>query len=82
MPELVATLNAVYKKEERSQRFLAAIQGIDLDKHNQNNDGATTLQQIHARVEAKLSGDTTKAKAIEYGFTSDIGLGYESYGVD
>lgn len=82
MPELIATLNAVYKREERSQRFMAAIQGIDLDKHMGGGEKATTLQEIQARVQAKLTGDMEKARAIEYGFTSDVGLGYSSYGID
>jgi hypothetical protein len=82
MPELVATLNAVYKREERSQKFMAAIQGIDIDKVTNNSEKATTLQQIHARVQARLTGDLEKAKAIEYGFTPEVGLGYASYGIN
>ena len=82
MPELVATLNAVYKREERSQRFSAAIQGVDLDKQLGKDEKATTLQEIHARVSARLDGDIQKARAIEYGFTPDVGLGYVSYGID
>lgn len=81
MPELIATLNAVYKKEERSQRFMAAIQGIDLDKTASDQDKATTLQEIHARVQAKLTGDMEKAKAIEFGFTPEVGLSYSAYGL-
>lgn len=81
MPELIATLNAVYKKEERTQRFMAAIQGIDLDKTANDQEKATTLQEIHARVQAKLTGDIEKAKAIEYGFTPDVGLSYAAYGL-
>lgn len=81
MPELIATLNAVYKKEERNQRFMAAIQGIDLDKHTGGDKKATTLQEIHARVQAKLTGDMEKAKAIEYGFTPEVGLSYSAYGI-
>lgn len=82
MPELVATLNAMYKKEERSQRFFAAIQGIDLDKNKQSDKSATTLQEVQARAQARLTGDNVKAKAIEYGFTKEVGLGYEVYGID
>ena len=82
MPELIATLNAMYKKEERSQKFMAAIQGVDLDKATGKDEKVTTLQEIHARVQARLTGDLEKAKAIEYGFTPEVGLGYASYGIN
>lgn len=72
----------MYKKEERSQRFFAAIQGIDLDKNKPTSENATTLQQVQARAQARLGGDKTQAKAIEYGFTKEVGLSYEVYGVD
>ena len=32
MPELIATLEAMQRKEERLQRFSAALAGVDLDE--------------------------------------------------
>jgi hypothetical protein len=83
MPELVKTLESVYRKEERNQRFLASLQGIKLDESSSAGDGSdapATLQEIQARATAKLTGSTEKSRAVEYGFTSDMGMSYSLIG--
>ena len=34
LDELIATVNAMREKESREQRFLAALNGIDVDEEN------------------------------------------------
>lgn len=60
--ELLATIKALREKDERDKKFLAAIQGIDLDETSQPAPDITTL-----------SG-TAAQKA---GFGIGAGLGYE-----
>jgi hypothetical protein len=83
MPELVATLKAMYESENRKNKFLAMVNGIDMENSSDNQDDdnrPATFQEIQARAMARLTGDTTKAKAVEYGITSDMGLAYEVLG--
>jgi len=83
MPELVATLEATYKKEERSQKFFAALQGVKLDESSSGSSGSdapVSYQEIQARAMKKLTGSTEAAKAVEYGFTSDLGMSYSFMG--
>ena len=49
MPELVATLNAARENEQQKQKFLAAIQGIDLDKDSRSG-GQKEWEDLKARV--------------------------------
>ena len=46
--ELLATLKAVRDKEHRNNKFLAAMQGIDLEEEKED---ITTLKGIHANKE-------------------------------
>jgi uncharacterized protein (DUF2235 family) len=83
MPELVATLKAMYESENRKNKFLAMVNGIDMENSSDNQDDDSrpaTFQEIQARAMAKLTGDTTKAKAVEYGITPDMGLTYQVLG--
>ncbi len=84
MPELVATLKAMYESENRKNKFLAMVNGIEMDQSSDKQDDEesrpVTFQEIQARATAKLTGDTTQAKAIEYGFTPDMGMAYEIVG--
>jgi hypothetical protein len=84
MPELIKTLDAMQKVEKRKQKFLAAIQGIDLDKDEnsttQENKKLPTVEDVQARAVARLTGDKDLAGAISEGFTPDTGLQYKIMG--
>jgi len=64
--ELIAILNALREREKRERVFLAAIQGIDLDDNNKQDEGDIT----------ELSG----YQASEAGFGINMGLGYAEVG--
>jgi hypothetical protein len=85
MPELVLTLEAMHRTEKRKQKFLAALQGIDIDEEdsgqsNSSNKNVPTAEDIKARAVARLTGDESLAGAIAEGFTSDKGLEYKIMG--
>jgi len=79
MPELAATLKAMYDSERRRQKFMAAIQGIDLDGNEEEShvDHIPTIEEIQARAAARLTGDKNIAGAISQGFTPEMGLEYK-----
>jgi hypothetical protein len=84
MPELTATLNAKRESDYTEKKFLAAIQGIDLDKQsNQRN----AWEDMKARVFSK--GQTSDANDVlalqgpnakKAGFGIGMGLDYEKLG--
>ena len=83
MPELLLTLDALQKMERRKQKFMAALQGIDMDKEDKKESTKNTpvsVEDIKARAIARLTGDANMAGAVAEGFTSDKGLEYKITG--
>jgi hypothetical protein len=83
MPELLATLASKRELDYQEKKFLAAIQGVDLDKQSGKNQ-ANAWEEMKARV---FSGNKTNdpndivsfqgAKAAKAGFGVGSGLGYQ-----
>jgi hypothetical protein len=77
----MATLEALRDKETRRNKFMAALQGIELNKEKEEEEqDPVSLSQIMERVNAKISGDAQSLAASNAGFTEDMGLGYEVIG--
>lgn len=81
MPELTTTLEHKRDMDYQDKKFLAAIQGVDLDKNSSQQD---EWEQMKARVFSK--GKTSDpndiatfrgAKASKAGFGLGMGLGYQ-----
>jgi hypothetical protein len=84
MQELIATLGAMHDKENRQNKFLAAIQGIDLSENSSSKtaaDAPSSLSEVNARAERRLGGDNNSAYALEFGISASDGLGYEVLGL-
>lgn len=85
MQELIATLGAMHEKENRHNKFLAAIQGIDLTENNVEMnvgpDAPLSLAEVTARAERRLGGSEDAAYALEFGISAEDGLGYETLGL-
>ena len=68
--ELLATINAMREKEMRERRFMAALQGVDLDESMEESDGE--------------SGDDITSlsgfQASQAGFGIGLGLGHMEVG--
>jgi hypothetical protein len=81
MPELISTINAIHRVERREQKFMAAIQGIDLDKdgteENTSTTAPVTVEDVMARAVARITGDENAAGAAASGITSEMGLQYK-----
>lgn len=81
IPELVATLEAKRESDYSEKKFLAALQGVDLDKQSGKNNA---WEEMKARV---FSGGKTSdpnditayqgATASKAGFGIGMGLGYQ-----
>jgi hypothetical protein len=84
MQELIATLGAMHEKENRQNKFLAAIQGIDLSENSSASSGPdapASLAEVTARAERRLGGSQDSAYALEFGISSSDGLGYQTIGL-
>lgn len=84
MPELTAVLNAKREADYDHKKFLAAIQGIDLEKNAGKQDA---WQEMKARVfsggKAKSSNDVVSLQGVnaqKAGFGIGMGLDYEDMG--
>lgn len=83
MPELTATLNAKRDSDYREKKFLAAIQGVDLDKETGKSD-SNAWEKMKAKFfsngKTNNPNDITAlqgATAQKAGFGIGMGLGYE-----
>lgn len=83
MPELIATLESKRELDYQEKKFLAAIQGVDLDK-NSGKDSGNKWEEMKARVfsggKAKDSNDVLALQGVnaqKAGFGIGMGLGYE-----
>jgi len=85
MPELTATLTSKRDLDYQEKKFLAAIQGVDLDKQSGKNN-SNAWEEMKARV---FSGGQTEdpnditsfqgVKAQQNGFGIGMGMGYEDH---
>jgi len=66
LPELEAILDAHRKEREIDHKFMAALQGVDMDE-NENDDA---FEQVRRRAEARITGKTEEQVALE-----EIGIG-------
>jgi hypothetical protein len=84
MPELMATLSSRRELDYQEKKFLAAIQGVDLDKESGSKKGQQEWEDMKARVFS--GGATSDSKDIlalqgqnakKAGFGIGMGLDYE-----
>jgi hypothetical protein len=82
--ELIATISSKRELDYEEKKFLAAIQGVDLDKNNNNKKGQQEWEDMKARV---FSGGKTKdgndilalqgPNAQKAGFGIGMGIDYD-----
>lgn len=83
MPELSAILKASRDKDYVKNRFLAALQGVDLEESNEKKKSVSTFEDIKARVfsngQAQSADDILSLQGINAqtaGFGIGMGLDY------
>ena len=84
MPELMATLEVSRELDYSEKKFLAAIQGVDLDKESGSEKGQQEWENMKARVFSKgATSDSNDVLALQgvnaqkLGFGIGMGLDYE-----
>jgi hypothetical protein len=80
MPELVQTFKAMQKTESEKRKFLASIQGVDLDESSNNEEGSSFEDIKRRALGINASADDVVSLqgsfAAEAGFGIGAGLGY------
>jgi len=80
MPELTATLNIKRELDYSEKKFLAAIQGVDLDKNaNKSNAWEDMKARVFSKGKAKNANDITALQGVnaqKAGFGIGMGLDY------
>jgi hypothetical protein len=84
MPELLATLESKRELDYAEKKFLAAIQGVDLDKESGSEKGQKEWEDMKARVFSRgATSDSNDVLALQgqnaqkAGFGIGFGLDYE-----
>jgi hypothetical protein len=84
MPELMATLEISRELDYTEKKFMAAIQGVDLDKESNKNKGQKEWEDMKARVFSRgQTNDSNDVLALQgvnaqkAGFGIGLGLEYE-----
>ena len=84
MPELLATLESKRELDYEEKKFLAAIQGVDLDKNSNSDRGQKEWENMKARVFSRgATSDSNDVLALQgvnaqkAGFGIGFGLDYE-----
>jgi hypothetical protein len=80
MPELIQTLKSMQKSESEKRKFLAGIQGIDINDEEEKTEGPTFEDIQRRALGINASGDDVVslqgALAAQSGFGIGAGLGY------
>lgn len=81
MPELITTLNAKRDVDYKEKKFLAALQGVDLDKQSGKQDEWEAMKaRVFSKGQAKDGDDILAFQGInagKAGFGIGMGLDYE-----
>lgn len=81
LPELTATLNAKRDLDYKEKKFLAAIQGVDIDKDSgKGNEWEELKARVFSKGKAANANDITALQgqnAARAGFGIGLGLDYE-----
>ena len=74
MPELINTFKAIQKKELEKRKFLASLQGIDLDGEEKEKSEGPTFDDIKARA-LGISASANDVVSLQGSFAAEAGFG-------
>jgi hypothetical protein len=81
MPELIQTLKSIQKSESDKRRFLASIQGVNLEGDSEETEGPSFEDVQRRAMGISASGNDIVSLqgqfAAQAGFGIGAGLGYE-----
>jgi len=74
MPELIATLKALKKKEHGERKFLASLKGVDLGEYEEENEKGSSFEEIELRA-AGIHANPNDVVSLQGRFAARAGFG-------
>jgi hypothetical protein len=74
MPELIATLKALKKKEHGERKFLASLKGVDLGEYEEENEEGSSFEEIELRA-AGIHANPNDVVSLQGRFAAQAGFG-------
>ena len=76
MPEMVQTFKSMQKTESEKRKFLASIQGVDLDESSNNEEGSS-FEDVKRRA-LGINASATDVVSLQGSFASEAGFGIDA----
>jgi hypothetical protein len=73
MPEMVQTFKSMQKTESEKRKFLASIQGVDLDESSNNEEGSS-FEDVKRRA-LGINASANDVVSLQGSFASEAGFG-------
>jgi len=73
MPELIQTFKSMQKSESEKRKFLASIQGVDLDESS-NNEEVSSFEDIRRKA-LGINASADDVVSLQGSFASEAGFG-------
>ena len=74
MPELIQTFKSMQKTESEKRKFLASIQGVDLNESSNENEEGSSFEDVRRRA-LGINASTDDVVSLQGSFASEAGFG-------
>jgi hypothetical protein len=74
MPEMVQTFKSMQKTEEEKRKFLALIQGVELNESSNEKEEGSSFEDIRRRA-LGISASADDVVSLQGSFASEAGFG-------
>ena len=74
MPEMVQTFKSMQKTEEEKRKFLASIQGIELNESSNKNEEGSSFEDVRRRA-LGINASADDVVSLQGSFASEAGFG-------
>lgn len=74
MPEMVQTFKSMQKTESEKRKFLASIQGVELNDNSSKNEEGSSFEDVKRRA-LGINASADDVVSLQGSFAADAGFG-------
>ena len=74
MPELIATFQALKKKEHSERKFVASLKGVDIGEYQEDSNKGSSFEEIQLRA-AGIDANPNDVISLQGRFAAEAGFG-------
>jgi hypothetical protein len=74
MPELIATFQALKKKEHDAKKFQASLKGVDIGEYEEDKKGGSSFEDIELRA-LGINASSSDVVSLQGNFAANAGFG-------